>query len=131
MGQQEKYLAEKFWNRFDDIRLKIGRSIKAVAEMAGIPYEEIRVKRTRKRLPNIYDANSLAGALNISVDYLIRENSSNNIYQDPILEKSYCNPKLHAIFVYYAEMSDDKIDSYYNAFGLDAKEKRNSEKSAT
>lgn len=120
-----------FWKRVTDELYKRKLSFKGMCSSLDLKYiTMMNQKNIYNRIPKPKQIEKISKYLNVTTDYLL--NGENIIIkEDPIFIKSKNNPKLHAIFVYYADMTDDKIDSYYHAFGLDTKEKRESEKSAT
>ena len=59
-----------FWKRVDMVRPKT-RSLKQIVDTAGLNYHLVKVQRSCNRIPKAMEAAKLAGALGISLEWLL------------------------------------------------------------
>lgn len=125
--------SEQIYDFWDRVKKNLnGRSLKDLSDLVHVKYQNLKDQRSDNRLPRVETLFEISKVLGVSVDFLLTGNEFiNNQPPDPLIEKSKKNSKLHAIFVYYADMTDDRIEATYKSLFLDTKEKRESEKSGT
>lgn len=117
--------ANKFWSRFDKIRLNKDLSISQVCNLnKGLVYRTITQQRTRNILPNVETLVMLSESLEISLDYLITgEEYKNPFYQE--LENNLEAKELCCKLLKCNKHQLDLINSMINSWALVEEEQPN------